>query len=269
MRYTLLEAVQLILGSLDSDEVDNYDDTVESLQVANILKSVYYDMASDLQLPEHETMFHLTASGSALLPCIMTIPTTVTKMNKLQYDNKLTGETYSNFRDVNFMPLPDYLEMQKGLNGSTSDVGEMAVSNNAETFKFMYRTDRAPLWYTTSDDYTLIFDSFNSDEDTTLQASKTRAFGSTYPTFTLSNSFAADLDPTQFSLWLNRAKVRAHSELKQSPNQEAAGEARRQKIVSQYTARRVENVPGVYRAPRYGRTGTATNNIPQYLKNNA
>lgn len=265
MRYTLLEAVQLILGSLDSDEVSSYDDTVESLQVANILKSVYYDMASDLNLPEHETMFQLTASGSSALPAIMTIPTTVTKINKIQYDNKTTG-TNSDYRDVYFLVLQDFLDRQRGLIDGSASV-EMAVSNNSQTFNFLAWNDRFPLYYTTTDDYTLIFDAYNSTYDTTLQQSKTRAFGSAYPTFTLGNTFAPDLDPTQFSLWLNRAKVRAHMELKQNQNMEAAGEARRQKITSQKTARRVEDVAGVLRGPRYGRKGAYTTTIPQYLKN--
>lgn len=267
MRYTLLEAVQLILGSLDSDEVDSYADTVESLQVANLLKSTYYDMASDLHLPEHETMLQLVASGDSNLPAIMTIPSTVIKLTKIQYDNKTTG-TNSDYRNVYFSPLLEFLDRQKGLiDAGTSIVKEMSVSNNAQTFKFLARKDKFPLYYTTTDDYTLIFDSYNSTYDTTLQASKTRAFGSCYPVFTLSDSFAPDLDPTQFSLWLNKAKVRAHAELKQTANQEAAGEARRQKIVSQMTSRRVEDVPGVFTAPRYGRKGAYETTIPQYLKN--
>lgn len=55
MKQTLLEMVQLILSSIDGEEVNSIDDTVEANQVALIVKSVYYDMLSDISLPEIET----------------------------------------------------------------------------------------------------------------------------------------------------------------------------------------------------------------------
>ena len=266
MRYTLLEAVQLILSSLDSDEVNSYSDTVESVQVANLLKSTYYDLATDLDLPEHETLFELDASGSSSKPTLMTVPTTVTKLVSVKYNNKLTSDTNNNYRDVYFQPFEEFFTRQNALYSQTSNVGQMTFTNNSESFEMMYLNNKMPQWYTTMDDYTLIFDSYDSDEDTTLQKSKTMCFGATYPTFTLSNSFAPDLDPTQFSLWINAAKVRAFNELKQVINQEAAGSARRQKVVSQKRSRRVEDLPEVFKVPRYGRRNLETS-IPQNLRN--
>lgn len=52
MNYTLLDMVQRILEAMESDEVNNYDDTPESLAVANIIKEVYYDIISTLDIPE-------------------------------------------------------------------------------------------------------------------------------------------------------------------------------------------------------------------------
>jgi hypothetical protein len=269
MISTLLEAVQEILSSMDSDEVDSYDDTVESLQVATILKATYYDLATELQLPEHRTLFELNASGDAQKPCLMTIPSNVVKIDWIKYDNKLTSETYKNYVEVEFKPFYDFMEMQSGLRGLSSGVGQMNVTNNAETFEFMYGTEAFPTYYTTMDSSNLIFDSYYSDEDTTLAKAKTMAYGVVYPTFTLSNSFTADIDPQMFRLWIQTAKTRAHMELKQTANQEAAGMARRQQIATQKRKRRVNDGAEVYNVmARYGRTSRASEGgIPQRLKN--
>jgi hypothetical protein len=266
MRYTLLEAVQLILSSMDSDEVDSYDDTVESLQVAHILKSVYYDLATDLALPEHDGFFELNASGSALQPTLMTLPTNCVRLDYLQYNKKEDDDTYADYQTLSFMPIDQFMEMQNVLRTQTSNVGQMSFTSNSETFEVMYASDRMPMYYTTFDDGTYIFDAYDSDIDTTLTKAKTRAYGSTYPTFTLSNNFAADLEPTQFSLWINRAKVRAFSELKQAANQEAAGEARRQKIIVQKRKRRTPDTQEVFKVARFGRT-SSDNGIPKRLRN--
>ena len=110
-----------------------------------------------------------------------------------------------------------------------------------------------PEYFSTPDDYNLIFDSYYSTDDTTLQKSKTMCSGLLYPTFTLSDSFTPDLNPQQFSLLINRAKERAFIELKQMENRDASKEARRQKIVTQWDKNRIEREVAILRAPRYGR----------------
>lgn len=254
MRYTLLEMVQLILSSLDSEEINSIGDTVESDQVAKLLKSVYYDIATDLELPEHETLFQLTASGDPLLPCLMTVPSTVTKVRDIRYNCKETADTYPDWRLLEYKPFEDFLMDQQSLREWTTGVGSMTVTLNGSTYELLYRTDKMPQYYTTADDQQFFFDSYDSTIDSTLQASKTMCGGSVYPTFTLTDGFAPDLDPTQFSYFINRAKTRAFLELKQMENAEAGGEARRQKIIVQKRKRKTPNVLEIYRlGSRFGR----------------
>lgn len=254
MRYNLLEMVKTILSAMDSDEVDSITDTVESQQVATLLKQVYYDLAVDLQLPEHDGLFELTASGSASQPTLMYVPSNVSRIDRILYNNKLSTETYSNYKEVYYKPWDEFLRSQTSLRDATaSTIGEMDFTNNSETFEVMYWNDRMPSWFSSVDDYTLVFDAYDSDEDTTLQKSKTQCYGSVYPTWTESDTFEPDLDPTQFSYFLNRAKVRAFAELKQAVNQEAAAETRIQKVRNQKVKRRLPNLTEHQRLPNYGR----------------
>ena len=78
--------------------------------------------------------------------------------------------------------------------------------------------------------------------------------GAIYPVFSIEDTFAPDLDPTQFAYFIQKAKTRAHFELRQVQHAEAAGEARRQKIGLQRKKRRTEDLTALQRVQRYGRT---------------
>lgn len=254
MRYTLLEMTQLILSALDSDEVTDINGTVESTQVANLIKSAYYDMAVDMALPEHETVLQLTASGDNAKPCLMTVPDTVTKIRSIFYDYKADADTYSNYQLLKFKPFEEFVLDQQALRNDTTGVGTQVIVHNGQNFNIMFRSNVDPTYYTTADDQQIIFDAYDSAKDTTLEAAKSMCLGVTYPSWTASNSFVPDLDPTQFSLLINKAKVRAFNELKQTENREAISEARRQKIIVQKRKRKTPDQAEVYRvASRFGR----------------
>jgi hypothetical protein len=254
---------------MDSDEVNSINDTVESTQVALLVKGVYYDIASDLGLPEHETLFELTESGDSTQPTLMTMPTNVLKLNWVKYDNIASGDSYQDYQEVKFMEFQDFLERQNALREHTSGVGQMNFLNNlTQTFEMMYWTDRQPQFYTTTDDFGLLFDAYDVSIDTTgLEATKTMAHGRIYPEFVLEDAFTPDLDASGFSYLVNKAKTRAFLELKQQPNQEAAAETRRQKIINQKLQRTVEDIPQLFKTVRYGRRSPSFGtNIARKLK---
>lgn len=252
MKYTLLEAVQLILSAMDSDEVDSYDQTPESLQVALLLKSVFYDVSTEVGLPQHETLLELTASGDSSKPTIMTLPSNVVKLNWVKYDNIGSGETTSNYLPVYYMTFHDFLERQQGVRDNDNAV-EVVISQNGEEFNIYCTNDKPPSYYTQTDDNQLIFDSYDAAVDTTLQKSKVLCHGWVYPTWTMSDDFVPDLEPAQFAYFINKAKARAFYEIKQQVNQEAAGEARRQKITLQKKKFALPLEAAIMQAPRYGR----------------
>lgn len=267
MRYNLLEMVQLILSSMDSDEVNSIDDSVESQQVALLLKSVFYDCATDLGLPEHETLFQLTASGDNTKPTLMTVPTNVTHINWIAYNNtdSSSTDTEDHYEHLEYVPFDVFQMEQQVLRGQTN-TSSLTFSNNGQTFTHWFYTNRMPTKYTSTDNYTLLFDGYMSTVDTTLQQSKTQCHGVVFPTWTMSNTFTPDLGPTQFSYLVNKAKVRAFAELKQAPNQEAIAEARRQKVIIQKRKRTVPDRPAVLQVARYGRRDLSKT-IPRTLRN--
>ncbi len=269
MRYTNLEAVQLLLSSMDSDEVNSVADTVESNQVLLLLKSVYYDICSELNLSEHNSLFELNASGDIGQPTLMTIPSNVTRVDWVEYDVREDGDEFADWQKIDFVELDEFLTRQNALRNDTENTDEIEFTLNSETFTTMYYDDRRPYCYTSVDDYTLLFDGFNSSLESTLVKAKTRCSGTLIPAFSMTDNFVPDFNPQQFSYYINRAKVRAFAELKQAANQEAGREARNQKIILQKRKRTAENVPEVLRVgARYGRIApmNAPYKIPNYLR---
>lgn len=253
MRKSLGDIVKIILSSIDGDEVNLITDTEEALQVARIVEGVYYDMIVDIQMPEHSTAFQLNASGDTTKPCIMTVPTNVTRVDEVRYNYATASATSPDYQLIEFVPFYDFMRLQSGLDTADTNVDSMSVSLNGETYEIMYYNDRMPSKYTCVDDDLYIFDSFDNAESNTLVKAKTLCLGNVAPTFLMQDNFTPDLDPTQFPLLINRAKVRAFNELKQQANNEAAGEARRQKIIVQKRKRKTPDVPEIMKSVRYGR----------------
>lgn len=254
MKQSLLELTQSLLASMDSDEVNSISDTVESHDIAILLRDVYYDIAVELNLTAHESLFELEPSLDPLQPTLMFLPENVCKLEWVKYNNQLITDTNSTYLPVKFKPFNEFYTMQNGLREIVSDVGEMSFEMNSETFEIMYATDRFPLFYTVIGNDTILFDALDIDEDTTLQKEKTMCSGLIYPTFTMEDNFIPDLDAAQFPYYRNRAKVRAFGEKKQVDNREAASEARNQKVLMQKRKNRINEGPALTQLQfRYGR----------------
>ena len=85
MKMSLLEMTQNILSALNSDQVNSVSDTPESLQVAEAIKSTYFNMLGRYDLPEHNQFFNLQPSNDPTKPVLMYRPDGVTRLEWLKY----------------------------------------------------------------------------------------------------------------------------------------------------------------------------------------
>lgn len=251
MRYTLIEMVQRILESMDSDEVSDISQTVESLAVANIIKECYFDIISKMDLPEHQGIFQLDASGDNTKPVLMSLPSNALEIQTLRYN--LDTVTNPDWREIQYLPLQEFMSIINSLNIAEDTVGSMDLNYNSGTFVFKFQNDRHPNYYTTLDDRDIIFNSFDYSVDSTLQKVKTFCYGGILPTFSMTNNYIPDLDARQFQLLLQEAKAQAFTELKQVTNPTAEKKARRNELLAQRTKKAVDKRPGLTFAPKFGR----------------
>jgi hypothetical protein len=254
MKYTLLEIVQTILSSMDGDEVNSINDTVESSQVAQIVKDTYFDIVSRMDLPEHYSLFELEASGTGTKPTLMFMPSDVRDLLWVKYNNQLVGETSPKYEPVLFKPLDEFINAMYNLSTEDPNVGTFTHTINGDSNVFLYHNDAFPTFYTTFDDRTLVFDSFLSSQESFLQKNQTQAYGLMSPTWTNDDAFVPNLDANLFSLLRNEAKAAAFAELKQVANQWAIDKSRRGWIAYQGDKKMgVKGTTEFDRLPNYGR----------------
>lgn len=247
-KSTLLDMVQEVLASLDSDTVNSFDDTIESEQVAFIIRRAYYDMINQLKIPEHIDVIEITASGDSDLPTHMYVPDGVTAITSVKYNKIRSGETQLDYRDVWYSSPEDFTKKVLSRNSTASNIKTVAITGG----KLLIQTDKAPEYYTSFNDTTLIFDSYDSAVDTTLQTSKFMVTGTKEKLFTLSDTFTPELDSNLFPLLINEAKSLAFVELKQQANAKAEQAARRQKFTWQNDRHNIAKA-NKHEGPNYGR----------------
>lgn len=253
MKQTLLELTQAVMSSMDSDEVNSINDTVESQQVATLIKNVYFDIIYRADLPEHYSIINLEASGDNTKPTLMTVPQDVAKVLNVHYDTRNTDADPVNMSLLTFLPIEDFLTYVYQFDVDADNVDSFTLTNNANTFTFYYYNDTAPQFYTTFDDSTVIFDAYNASIETTLQKNKTSCIARLIIPFTMSDTFIPGLDAEQFPLLLNEAKSLAWVEIKQSQHPIAERNSRRAWVHLQKHKDSVDNLSDFDKLLSFGR----------------
>lgn len=132
---------------------------------------------------------------------------------------------------VNIISNEQFIDMVNGFNTGETNVETFTLSDNSNgyngDFTFNFKNDRQPCYCTVISNYYVIFDSYDNTQDSTLQSSKTMAWGRIIPFWSNIDSFIPNLAEEQFQLLLNEAKALAFYELKQQPHQLAMQESKR------------------------------------------
>ena len=188
---------QNILSALDSDPVDSIDETVEAVQVAELIKEAYFELISQRDWPFLFQLGQLQALSDINNPTKMKIPDTWNKLKWVKYD-KIEVE---------------YLDPETFNNIITNRVAQAGVINANG-----YVINQNPQYWTSYDDQFLIFDGFNQTVESTLQASKSSAYGTQQASWTHADTFIPAIPEKFFPTLLAEAKSQAFVNLKQQAN---------------------------------------------------
>lgn len=247
MRYTLLEIVSDILNDLDADFVNSINETVESQQVAQIIKSCYNEMMSNRDWPHLRQLGQLEASGDTAKPTHMRLADGVKKLEWIKYDKKKLGETRLLYQDVRYLYPDEFLEITNSRNSDNDNV--LLVSDFSLTPILVF--DNAPPSYWTSfDDEWVVFDSYQADVEDTLQKAKTQVLWVKEPSWVHLDAAIPDLPEEAFAALIEESKSTAFFTLKQMMNQKAEQKANRQ---NRWLSRKAWKAKGGVRYDNYGR----------------
>jgi len=252
MRKTLLELVQDILASLESDEVNSIYDGTESQDVARIVRECYETLIIEVAPKARKGLFHLDASTDNAKPVLMTMPQDARSIEWMKYN---IGENLqdTNFRDLCYLEPLEFINHTNGLDEGTDWVDSMTVNFDGHPFQIKYRNDVSPYYFTSPDNVTILFDSYDSGLEQTLTSSRTYCYGNKSPVFRMEDDFIPQLDDTHFPLLLNMAKSQAFLEMKQTENPKSEMRERRLRILSKKTRDTTDPRPEIYRHRGFGR----------------
>lgn len=246
---TLLEIVQDILNDMDSDEVNSIDDTTESQQVANIVKTCYKEMLANRNWPHTRKLLQLDSSVDPTKPTYFRTPENVKEIIQIQYDNATPDDTRLQMRDVRYLYPDEFLTY---VNGKSQTNNNILTVTDFSGIKLLIGTDQPPRYWTSFDDDYIVMDSYQVFIEDTLRSSKSSVLAYITPTWKHLDNAIPNLPEEAFPALIEEAKSTAFIALKQVTNEKAESKAQRQQ---RWLSRKAWRTHGGVRYPNFGRNG--------------
>lgn len=255
---TTLTVVSIESVTEGSEEIDDYDFVAapENITIGSIVYGGSITDTNNLTLSDTLVEGQLSGTAGGVGTYTVSISQTVGSSGS----PATFTETYNvpDWEFVDYLPTEQFFHLTNSYDVSEGDVASVPYTNpNGQTFNITYKNDIAPTWFTTLDDNTLLFDSFDNTVDTAgLVGTKTYSYGELGVVFSLTDTYVPPLEDHQFSLLLQNSIARAWVELKQQQNPKAEQSERRQWVHLQKTRRTVpKKLPAQMFLPDYGRRG--------------
>ena len=256
MQRTLLQVVQDYMDATSGFYVDSIYDTDESQQVAKIAERVYYKMVQEFpNLLFTMKEMTLDALSDITRPNYMLLPKDIQKIqeSKIYYNVSTTGGL--SYKEIMYVPPLEFIERNQRNSGTNTIVVEGFDEN-----KMVVSTNQFPSYCTSFDNKYVVFDSYHSDYDTTLQSSKSKIVASGEEVFFQEDDFIIPipnhLSEAYLDMFLNEALTLVY----QQPIGMIASRARSAKIKLQQDNRTLGSSRG---KKSYGRSGISGNYVPR------
>lgn len=261
MKRTLLDLTQTILSAIDGDEVNSIIDTFESEQVATEVKESFLAMSSNRNWPLHKQALQIPSLGDVDKPTHLKVPDEVKELLSLNYNKARVGETRLRYEPVHYKDNDTFL---RKLNRENSDADNIQIVIDPSGVQLLIRNDTPPTIYTSFDDETIVFDTYEIDVDSSIQESKTQAVAYFMPEWVHTDNHIIDLPTDAHTALLNEALSRSSLRLRQTGDQKAEQETGRQQ---RFMSRKSWKVNGGLKYPNYGRRGRKQQHNPFLDKN--
>lgn len=248
MKKTLLDIVQDILNDMDSDEVNSIDDTIESQQVANIVRQCYEELISNRNWPHLRKVITLDSSTDAEKPTYFRTPETMRELILFRYDKQRPDNNGRvEMGEVKYLYPDQFLRITSSRNSSNTNI---KVVKDFSGVGLNIYNDRAPEYWTSFDDDYIICDAYQLVLEDTLMSSKTEVLAYMEPVWVHTDTAVPDLPTDAFSMLTEESKSTAFIALKQTANQKAEAKAQRQQ---RWLSRKAWRTHGGVRYDNYGR----------------
>jgi hypothetical protein len=246
-KMTMLEITQDILNDIDGDFVNSIDDTEESTQVAQIVKSTYLAMMSNRNWAHTRKPIQLTPTTDLNKPTHVIVPEKVKELYFINYNAVKSGDTKADFKAQIWREPDEFLQLVNYYDNSQSNVTTV-IDNSGIVIQI--KNDEAPSFYTSFDDRSLVFNAFDSEVESNLTSTKMQSMAYVMPDLIVGDSVIPDLPDEAFSALVEAAKSKCSWKLRQVADPAAQAEAKRQ---NKWLARKGRRIAQGFTYPNYGR----------------
>lgn len=172
MKYTLLEIVQDVHNDLNLDLVNTIGDTPDSLRVAQIAKTVYFEFINRRDWPHLSVLGRLDSLVDLTQKTGLSLPEAVSRLEWINYNKRKTTDTKDKYEKIDYLSPEEFLHRANNRDSNATNTEYVTTPSGVS---FLIRNDIPPQYYTSFDDNIIYFDAFDSSVETTIQGIKTQA----------------------------------------------------------------------------------------------
>lgn len=191
MAVTFLDIINKVLTAIDALPVSQIDDTVESEQVADIVRRAYDDLLT------HRDWEFLRKEGTLTptydKPNTMYLPDDCMNALLIKYDKK----------EIKYLDPIEFRALIDLRNTASSNVNLDGIY-----------TDRNPTYYTSFDGFIITFDAYNSNDSANLLESKSYVYYTREPNELFGANDVPDMPKRMYNVLVDYAISLAMNELK-------------------------------------------------------
>jgi hypothetical protein len=255
MQRTLLQVVQSYLNRSSGFYVNSIFDTDESQQAAQIAEEVYYQLTHRYpNLLYSQKLTQLDSYGDLTRPNYLKIPESILRIqeSKLGY-NVAEDEATVDYREVVYKTPLEFVEI---MNARTDkNATNVVVVEGVDGTKMAVLNNKWPDYFTTFDGKTIVFDSYNSEYDDTVQASKSQVLATEEPVFLIEDEFLIPIPERLSETYLDNVINECYAMLREEVNPLINQRARAGVIRMQQDSRQLGS--GGRPKKKYGRSSPA------------
>jgi archaellum component FlaF (FlaF/FlaG flagellin family) len=249
MQLTLLEVVQQYLDATSGFYVDSIFDNDESQQVANVAERIYFEMVQEFpNLLFVQKDVTLDAVSDVTKPNFLLIPEAVQniKDSELYYNISETGDLQ--YKALKYCSPLEFMSITAQYSSKDTSVDVITGFDNQ---KLPVINDEWPSYFTSFDGKYIVTNAYNSEYDTTMQASKTRVLVTQIPVFLQQDAFLIPIPQHLSTTYLAMVLSECFNLIYQQPNAMLNQKARKLRIRMQQTSQVLGS--GGRAKPSYGK----------------
>lgn len=223
-KYNLLQMVQRVARAINSDEISELHETVEADDIQNIVIDCLDEMLGRQDWEFLKDRPYQLAAGTNELSLV--VPEDVSRIQKIRYRADSEPGDAVQYRTVSYMPATEFLDLMQKQNPAEPD----SVSVLVNGVQLVGKNNRPPRYWTSFDENTIYFDSYEVTLDPTgVDGTKTAVLATVYPDLTHGDdpAWVAPIPEKLFAQWYQESVAEASVQLRQFENARAERRSRR------------------------------------------